>query len=151
MDRKNHKLRLRLRHLLLRRTRVQRGCQRGMTLLEIMIVLAILALVMGFLVGPKIYNAFQDSREDTQRAVLKQYAYEAYPRWQSRHPSTGCPSALSELSEYMNKTETKDVWGKELIMLCGDNMPAGVKGGFGVMSLGADGQQGTTDDIKSWD
>jgi prepilin-type N-terminal cleavage/methylation domain-containing protein len=35
--------------------------QRGMTLLEIMIVLAILALVMAFLVGPAVINAFSKS------------------------------------------------------------------------------------------
>ena len=34
--------------------KIVRNAQRGMTLLEIMIVLAILALVMGFLVGPRI-------------------------------------------------------------------------------------------------
>ena len=56
-----------------------------------------------------------------------------------------------ELNEYMNSKDTKDTWGREIIMLCGDNLPPGIKGGFGVMSLGSDGQQNTPYDIKSWD
>ena len=44
---------------------------RGMTLLEIMIVLAILALVMGLLVGPKVMKAFSSSKVDITKLKLK--------------------------------------------------------------------------------
>ena len=42
----------------------RRVAQRGMTLLEIMIVLAILALVMGLVVGPRVMKMFGESKVD---------------------------------------------------------------------------------------
>lgn len=144
-------LRTRLRRSLRRASihRVPRA-QRGMTLLEIMIVLAILALVMGLLVGPKVMKAFSSSKVDTTKIKLTQYANEAYPQWSSQHPDKSCPEKLSDLNEYMNSKDDKDSWGHPLKMLCGSNMPAGVKG-LGVMSVGEDGKEGTEDDLKSWD
>ena len=59
---------------------------RGMTLLEIMIVLAILALVMGLLVGPRVMKMFGEARVDTTKLKLHKYAFEAYPSWSSSHP-----------------------------------------------------------------
>ena len=46
-----------------RRRRRNRGANamRGMTLLEIMIVLAIIALVMGLLVGPKVLSSLSSA------------------------------------------------------------------------------------------
>lgn len=133
---------------LTRPLRRRRARQKGMTLLEIMIVLAILALVMGFLVGPRVYRAFQDSKEDTQKAVNKQWV-EGYVMWSRRNQ--GCPTSLNDLAEYVNKKATTDAWNRELLFFCGDTLPPGVKEGFAVLSLGADGQQNTADDIKSWE
>ena len=42
----------------------RRSPKRGMTLLEIMIVLAILALVMGLVVGPRVMKMFGKSKVD---------------------------------------------------------------------------------------
>ena len=123
---------------------------RGMTLLEIMIVLAILALVMGLLVGPRVMKMFGESRVDTTKLKLKKYAFEAYPSWSTAHPDKGCPEKLSDLNEYMNNDDSNDSWGKPLKMFCGQNLPAGVKG-LGVASLGEDGKDGTPDDLHSWD
>ena len=134
--------------------RILRGAargQRGMTLLEIMIVLAIMALVMGFLVGPKVLESFKTSKIDIARMVIKQFAHEAYPRWDAANPSKSCPAQMDELLKYMNKQDIKDPWGAELVMFCGQNLPQGVKGGFGVASKGPDGKMGTEDDIKSWE
>ena len=47
-----------------RTSRRRHSGQRGMTLLEIMIVLAILALVMGLVVGPKVIGMFRESKVD---------------------------------------------------------------------------------------
>jgi general secretion pathway protein G len=134
---------------LVSRLRNRRQRQRGMTLLEIMIVLAILALVMGLVVVPNVYKYFQESKEETQKLAVKKLANEGFLHWARKNQ--GCPSSLAEVAEELGKTDTKDVWGRELIMFCGDNLPPGVKGGFAVMSLGPDGQQGTADDIKSWE
>jgi general secretion pathway protein G len=123
---------------------------RGMTLLEIMIVLAILALVMGLLVGPKVMAAFGKSKIDTTKIKLSQYANEAYPQWSASHPDKQCPEKLSDLNEQMNSKDANDSWGRPIKMLCGPNLPPGVKG-LGVMSAGEDGKEGTEDDLKSWD
>jgi len=121
--------------------------QRGMTLLEIMIVLAIIALVMGFLVGPAVMKSFSNSKTDVARATVKKYAFEAYTQWSTRN--SGCPANLAALNEYMNNKDTKDPWGNEYQMLCGDQLPAGAKG-IGVMSTGED-VKNPADDIKSWE
>src|SRR5882724_5438567 len=124
--------------------------QRGMTLLEIMIVLAILALVMGLVVGPRVMKMFGESKVDTTKIKLKKYAYEAYPSWSAAHPDKACPDKLADLNEYMNNDDSNDSWGKPLKMYCGQNLPAGVKG-LGVASVGEDGKDGTPDDLHSWD
>ena len=123
---------------------------RGMTLLEIMIVLAILALVMGLLVGPKVMKMFGESKIDTTKIKLKQYVFEAYPSWSAAHPDKACPDKLSDLNEYMNNTDVNDSWGHPIKSFCGPTLPPGAKG-FAVMSAGEDGKDGTPDDLKSWE
>src|SRR4051812_15050685 len=124
--------------------------QRGMTLLEIMIVLAILALVMGLLVGPRVMKMFQGSKVDLTKLKLKKYAFEAYPSWSASHPDKACPGNISELNEYMNSNDSNDAWGRPIRMMCGANMPAGAKG-IALVSLGEDGKEGNEDDLKSWE
>jgi general secretion pathway protein G len=130
--------------------RRERLKQAGMTLLEIMIVLAIIALVMGFLLGPRIFRALGESKVKTSYAIAKKFAYEAYPQWATNNPSKQCPGELKELTKYMNSEDTKDPWGNEYTMLCGDSAQEGIPGGFGVVSKGQDGKADTNDDVKSW-
>lgn len=143
-----------------RTDRRRRRRQSGMTLLEIMIVLAILALVMGFLVGPRVYRALQDSKEDSQKGILSQWV-EGYGMWSNRPANQGqpCPNPLTaqniaaQLKEYVNNASPMDKWGHELIFYCGANVPAGVSTGFAVKSLGPDGVDAPTggDDLRSWE
>jgi type II secretory pathway pseudopilin PulG len=122
----------------------------AMTLLEIMIVLAILALVMGFLVGPAIFKSFQSSKAEVARNIVRKLANEAYPQWAMKSSNNGkCPS-LADLSEYMNSKDTKDPWGQEYIIKCGGDLPAGATG-IAVMSKGDDQKEGSGDDVKSWE
>lgn len=139
-----------LRSLLSRLARAQARAQRGMTLLEIMIVLAILALVMGLLVGPKVMKMFAQSKVDTTKIKLKKYAYEAYPSWSAAHPDKACPDKIADLNEYMNGNDSNDSWGRPIKMMCGASLPAGAKG-VALLSLGEDGKEGTDDDLKSWE
>ncbi len=130
--------------------KARRVAQRGMTLLEIMIVLAILALVMGLVVGPRVMKMFGESKVDIAHATVEKYSFEAYPSWSAAHPDKACPERLEDLNEYMNNKDTKDPWGNNYKMLCGQNLPAGAKG-LAVTSPGEDGKEGTADDIKSWE
>ncbi len=134
-----------------RMTKALAGSQRGMTLLEIMIVLAILALVMGLVVGPRVMKLFGESKVDIAKMTTKDFTFKAFPLWQRAHSDKGCPDKLEDLSDYMDKKDTKDPWGNAYKMYCGQNIPAGVKGGFAVTSAGEDGKEGTEDDIKSWE
>jgi len=127
------------------------GSQRGMTLLEIMIVLAILALVMGLLVGPRVMKLFSESKEEVAKLAETDMVNTAFPAWSTRHSDKGCPDKLEDLSDYMNKKDTKDPWGNPYKFYCGQNLPPGAKGGFAVSSSGPDGKEGTSDDIKSWE
>jgi general secretion pathway protein G len=131
-------------------TRNVARAQRGMTLLEIMIVLAILALVMGLVVGPRVMRMFGKSKVDIAQLTVKKYAYEAFGEWSQSHPDKSCPDKLEDLSQYMDNKDTKDPWGNPYKMFCGQNLPAGAKGGLAVMSAGEDGKEGTEDDVKSW-
>ena len=131
-------------------TRIAARSQRGMTLLEIMIVLAILALVMGLVVGPRVMRMFGKSKVDIAQLTVKKYAFEAFGEWSQAHPDKACPDKLEDLSQYMDSKDVKDPWGNPYKMFCGQNLPAGAKGGLAVMSAGEDGKEGTEDDVKSW-
>ncbi len=131
-------------------TRNVARAQRGMTLLEIMIVLAILALVMGLVVGPRVMRMFGKSKVDIAQLTVKKYAYEAFGEWSQAHPDKACPDKLDDLTQYMDSKDVKDPWGNPYKMFCGQNLPAGAKGGLAVMSAGEDGKEGTEDDVKSW-
>jgi general secretion pathway protein G len=120
---------------------------RGITLLEIMIVLAIIGLVMGVLVGPKVYRSFSEARVKTAFLMLKEYE-SGYVRWVADNEGD-CPEKLDDLLKYTNKKDLKDPWGSAFVMKCGDAAPT--ENHFGVISFGPDKKEGTDDDIHSWD
>ena len=131
-------------------SRLARNAQRGMTILEIMIVLAILALVMGFLIGPRIMKMFGQSQEEVAKLEVKRYTDDAFLLWGRQNPGKQCPGSLADLNEWTNKKDSKDPWGTEYQMLCGANLPPGARG-LAVFSAGPDQKPNTSDDIKSWE
>jgi hypothetical protein len=61
----------------------------------------------------------------------------------------GCPKALVDLytQKYLTK-EPKDPWGESLVFKCpGEHNSDGAD----IVSKGKDKQEGTADDIKSWE
>jgi len=127
---------------------------RGLTMLEIMIVIAILGLVMGLVVVPKVMDLFATSKEKIAKLAVDKFANEMYPQWSLAHQDKSCPDSLLEVAQHMGKSEadTKDPWGTPLKMLCGPGtLPPTVKSGIAVFSFGPDKSEGTPDDIKSWE
>lgn len=125
--------------------------QAGMTLLEILIVLAIIALVMGFLFGPRLMEMFGESKTELGKSMVQRLATESYARWTMDNPGKACPADVTEVAKYSNDKDGKDPWGHPMVFLCGENLPEGVPGGVGVQSMGPDGKLDTNDDLKSWD
>jgi general secretion pathway protein G len=128
-----------------RRNRI--AAARGVTLIEIMIVLAIIGLIMGVLVGPKVMRSFSEARIKTAFITLKEYEG-AYTRWVADNDGE-CPEKLEDLLKYTNKKDLKDPWGMVFVMKCGEGVPTETH--FGVISFGPDKKEGTDDDIHSWD
>ena len=123
--------------------------ERGMTLLEMMIVLAIIALVMGLLVGPKVIEYFHRARIETTQMTLEKYANEAFPAWSMAHPQAMCPERLADLADYANGRDANDAWGTPIKMMCGASLPPGAHH-IALVSAGPDGKEGTDDDLRSW-
>lgn len=123
--------------------------QAGFTIMEVLIVLAIIALIMGVLVGPKLFKAGDTAKARNAHTIAVQFAT-AYARWSIDHEAA-CPGSINELVKYMNnKDDAKDPWGNDFIMMCGEQAPPAAEG-FGILSKGKDGKQGTDDDVKSWE
>ena len=123
--------------------------QAGMTLLEILIVLGIIALVMGFLVGPQVMKQLQKSRKKAAWNMT-QNIDGAYAKWAAEND--GCPSGIDDLKEHLGKRkgdDVKDPWGHQYVLKCDDEAPEECEG-FCSLSMGPDGKEGTGDDIKSW-
>lgn len=137
----------------------QRARQGGFTLIEILVVIAILA-ILGALVVPKIM-----SRPDEARVVAAKQdvgalvqALKLYKLDNGIYPST--EQGLKALVEkptagqipgnwksYLDKLP-RDPWGHDYVFL-----NPGIKGDIDVMSYGADGQaggEGHDADIGSW-
>jgi len=123
--------------------------QRGMTLLEIMIVLAILALVMGLVIGPRLMDYFRRARIEATQMKLELYAHQAFTAWAFAHPQAMCPDKLADLTEFADGRDASDAWGNPIKMMCGAALPPGAHN-IALVSAGPDGKEGTSDDLMSW-
>jgi len=113
--------------------------QRGMTLIEIMIVMVIMALIAagaGFAIVPqltkaKIRSTQQDAKAVGQAAIM----YLA--------DNKDCPSVQKLIDERIldKKNHTKDAWDNDFTIECDEDGPV-------VRSAGPDGQMGNDDDIE---
>jgi general secretion pathway protein G len=114
-----------------------RAAARGMTLIEIMVVLVILGLIAGA-IG---YNVFQ-SLKDAQLKVAKVDLQGLSNGIDLFHVDTGqWPDSLQQLLPKYVKEIRKDPWGKDYAYVrSGD--------GYDVYSYGPDKAQGGGDDIS---
>ena len=123
-------------------SRAARGIkQEGMTLVEIMIVVIIMALI-ATAVGVAVLPRLQKAREDSTKTDAQQIR-SAVTLYLGENPAGGCPT-MDDLVEgaYLDKSKrTTDAWDNDFVIECeGDNVA--------VVSAGPDGQFGTEDDIQ---
>ncbi|HVI00058.1 MAG TPA: type II secretion system protein GspG [Enhygromyxa sp.] len=116
---------------------------RGMTLIEILVVLAIIGLIMGG-VAIMAFNAFEGSKE---KAAAKDIATLAQSVEMYRLQKNKCPKTVQDLKAAgVVAKVTKDPWGQDYVIKC-----PGEHGPVDISSPGKDGQAGNEDDINSWD
>ncbi|TXH34459.1 MAG: type II secretion system protein GspG [Burkholderiaceae bacterium] len=135
---------------------------RGFTLIELLIVMVILGLLAS-LVGPRLFGQLDSSKIKAARTQIEMVsgALDTYRLDMSRYPTSeqGLPALFEKPSDptqaarwrgpYLKKRVDKDPWGNSYVY-----KSPGEKAEFELSSLGADGQEGGTQDnadIHSWE
>jgi len=124
--------------------RARRQTDTGMTMLEIMIVLAIIGLVMS-VVGVGVYSSYKKAQKKIAQVAVNEIASKTVQFMTDNNNE--CPKTIDDLvaQKYMPKKQ-RDPWNKEFILRCPGTVNTD---GVDVISLGPDGQEGTADDIKA--
>ncbi len=124
-------------------TQASRASQGGFTLLEIMIVLAIIGLIVGG-VAVNLFGRFKKAQAETTKTNIAQIA-SASEQYMIEN-TNACPQSIEDLvSKGYLKKKVQDSWGRDFVIKC-----PGANDGVDISSGGPDKQDGTADDIKSW-
>ena len=142
------------------RRRVPTRLERGMTLIEILVVLVLIGIVLG-IVGGNFIGRGEKAKADAAKIEIGQIgqALDLYKLEIGRYPSSSeglqalvaAPAGASNWNgPYWKKAQIpKDPWGNEYRYTS-----PGQKGAYDIVSLGADGKEGgegTNKDITSAD
>ena len=128
------------------RNRVVRSGQRGMTLVEIMIVIAIIGMVMGAVVVGA-FPAFKKAQCKNAWTIANQVA-QSIIAFQTDN-NGDCPASMEDLvsGKYLTKSPV-DPFGKPVEFKCPGDVN---KDGADVWSSGPNKTSGDADDVKGWD
>jgi general secretion pathway protein G len=118
-----------------------RAARRGVTLIEILIVLAIVGLIAGgvaVVAVPKYAEAQKKQAQTDARTI-----HPAAEKYRVDHPGDQCPTVelLREKKELSQASKITDPWDTPYKILCGDE-------DITVMSFGPDKKENTADDIR---
>ena len=122
-------------------TRMKRAARRGVTLIEILIVLAIVGLIAGgvaVVAVPKFAEAQKKQAQTDARTI-----HPAAEKYRVDHTGEQCPTVelLREKKELSQASKITDPWDTPYKILCGDEDVT-------VASAGPDKKEGTADDIR---
>jgi general secretion pathway protein G len=119
----------------------KRAAARGVTLIEILIVLAIVGLIAGgvaVVAVPKYAEAQKKQAQTDARTI-----HPAAEKYRVDHPGDQCPTVelLRDKKELSQASKITDPWDSPYKILCGEEDVA-------VMSFGPDKKENTADDIR---
>ncbi|MEL6545754.1 MAG: type II secretion system major pseudopilin GspG [Myxococcota bacterium] len=131
---------------------MMRASERGMTLVEIMVVVVIIAMVAG-IVGVQVFGVLGGAQNKAAWTQMKniQDSLDVYKLNNRKYPSTA--EGLQALTqskggtEPLMKTVPKDPWGNDFIYVYPGQQNSG---GVDLLSYGQDGVSGNGDDICAW-
>lgn len=117
---------------------LRRARQRGMTLVEIMIVVVIMGMIASA-VGIAVFNQLKEARVKTAEQETRTVE-NAVQLWQTDH--SGCPTMaqLKSDGKINRSARDRDPWDNEYIITCDS-------GEVTVRSKGPDGVDGNEDDV----
>jgi general secretion pathway protein G len=129
--------------------------EEGVTLIELIVVLVILGMLAA-VVAPRIYDKLSSSKDQIAKIQITELegALQLYSFDMGRLPDSG--EGLEALMRnplgnqswngpYLAKELPKDPWQRDYVY----RFP-GIHAEFDLLSVGADGAEGTEDDICSW-
>ena len=128
---------------------LMRSAREGLTLVEIMVVMAILGVLMAVL-GGSLLGYLDDANADATKLTIGKIdgALQVYAaKHKGKFPSTS--QGLEAAAKYMPDGQVPtDAWGQDFQYYSPGTHSSAA---YDILSVGKDGQEGTEDDVKSWD
>jgi general secretion pathway protein G len=116
----------------------------GFTILEMMVVLAIIGLIAGA-IGVAIFHRWEEARLSVAKTEVRKLEGSVEQYLIARGT---CPTLEDLVNAHYERSEPKDPWGTPLTLKCPGEHE---RDAADVVSSGPDKKADTKDDIKSWE